>query len=105
MTPDFILPGGRIATMDAAGSECKAPAALNGRIVALGEDDSIRDLAGPGTTIPHAEGKRVLPGIVDSHAHPDACAVRLRAWTLVSPNAVSTRALATVVGGEVRYRA
>ncbi len=92
MTPDFILLGGRIATMDAAGAECTALAALNGRIVALGEDRAIRDLAGPGTTILHAEGRRVLPGIVDSHAHPDAYAVRLRAWTLVSPNEVRSRA-------------
>jgi predicted amidohydrolase YtcJ len=33
----------------------------------------------------------VLPGIVDSHAHPDAYAIRLRAWTLVSPDLVRTR--------------
>jgi predicted amidohydrolase YtcJ len=92
MTPDFILLGGRIATMDAAARECSALAALNGRIVALGEDAAIRDLAGPATTILHAEGRRVLPGIVDSHAHPDAYAIRLRAWTLVSPAEATSRA-------------
>lgn len=92
MTPHFILLGGRIATMDAAGTECTALAALNGRIVAMGDDAAIRDLAGPGTTILHAEGRRVLPGIVDSHAHPDAYAARLRAWTLVSPDEVTSRA-------------
>lgn len=91
MRPDLVLLGGRIATMDAAGTECTALAALNGRIVALGDDDAIRDLVGPGTEVLHAEGRRVLPGIVDSHAHPDAYAIRLRAWTLVSPDRVRTR--------------
>ncbi|MGK7861837.1 amidohydrolase [Falsiroseomonas sp. E2-1-a4] len=90
MRPDFLLLNGRIATMDADGRECTALASLGGRIVALG-DDGLRDLAGPGTTILNAEGRRVLPGIVDSHAHPDAYALRLRAWTLVSPDHVATR--------------
>lgn len=89
---DFILLNARIATMDAAGTECSALAALNGRIVALGEDHAIRDLVGPRTTVLNAEGRRVLPGIVDSHAHPDAYAIRLRAWTLVSPDRVRSRA-------------
>jgi hypothetical protein len=91
MRPDFVLLNGRIATMDAAGSECTALAALNGRIVALGDDEAIRGLVGKGTEVLHAEGRRVLPGIVDSHAHPDAYAIRLRAWTLVSPDRVRTR--------------
>jgi predicted amidohydrolase YtcJ len=68
--PDFILLGGRIATM--------APGAPG---VATG----------PGTQVLHAEGRRVVPGIVDSHAHPDAYAVRLRSWTLVSPDRVRSR--------------
>jgi predicted amidohydrolase YtcJ len=90
MSPDFLLLNGRIATMDASGTQHSALAAHNGRIVALGTDD-LRSLAGPGTRIIDAGGRRVLPGIVDSHAHPDAYALRLRAWTLVSPDLVQTR--------------
>jgi len=91
MNADFVLLNGRITTMDAAASECTALAALNGRIVALGSDDAIRDHIGPATHVLNAEGQRVIPGIVDSHAHPDAYAIRLRAWTLVSPDLVRTR--------------
>jgi predicted amidohydrolase YtcJ len=91
MKADFVLLGGRIATMDAAGRECSALAAQGGRIVALGSDDAIREHIGPGTSVLHAEGSRVLPGIVDSHAHPDAYAIRLRSWTLVSPDRVRSR--------------
>ncbi|HEV7267539.1 MAG TPA: amidohydrolase [Falsiroseomonas sp.] len=91
MNVDFVLLGGRIATMDAAGTECSGLAAHGGRIVALGDDDAMRGHIGPGTTVLHAESRRVLPGIVDSHAHPDAYAIRLRSWTLVSPDRVRSR--------------
>jgi len=91
MNADFVLLDGRIATMDAAGREAQALAAHGGRIVALGSSDAMRQHIGPGTRVLNAEGRRVIPGIVDSHAHPDAYAVRLRAWTLLSPDRVRTR--------------
>jgi predicted amidohydrolase YtcJ len=92
MNADFVLLDGRVATMDAAGSEVAALAAHGGRIVAIGSSDAMRAHIGPGTRVLNAEGRRVTPGIVDSHAHPDAYAVRLRAWTLVSPDRVTSRA-------------
>ena len=91
MNADLVLLNGRIATMDAAGTQAQALAAFNGRIVAIGENAAIRDHIGPKTRVLDAAGCRVIPGIVDSHAHPDAYAVRLRTWTLVSPDLVRTR--------------
>ena len=91
MNADFVLLNGRIATMDAARTEAEALAAFGGRIVAMGSTAAIRDHVGPGTRVLDAEGRRVIPGIVDSHAHPDAYAVRLRTWTLVSPDRVRSR--------------
>ncbi len=91
MNADLVLLNARIATMDAAGTECTALAALGGCIVAIGDDHAIRDHIGRSTRVLNAEGRRVVPGIVDSHAHPDAYAIRLRAWTLVSPDRVRTR--------------
>lgn len=98
MNADFVLLNARIATMDAAGTEAEALAAHGGRIVALGGSDAMRSHIGPATRVLDAEGRRVIPGIVDSHAHPDAYAVRLRAWTLLSPDRVTTReqVLATI---------
>ncbi|MBR0678886.1 amidohydrolase [Roseomonas eburnea] len=98
MNADFVLLNGRIATMDAAGTEAQALAAFGGRIVALGSSEAMRDHIGPRTRVLDAEGRRVIPGIVDSHAHPDAYAVRLRSWTLLSPDRVTTReeVLATI---------
>ena len=88
---DFVLLNGRITTMDAAGTEAQALAAIGGRIAAIGSSDAMRDHVGPDTRVLDARGRRVIPGIVDSHAHPDAYAVRLRAWTLLSPDRVTTR--------------
>ena len=89
--PDAILLNGRIATMDAAGSEVEALAALNGRIVARGSTAEMRALAGRGTRTIDLEGRRAIPGIVDSHAHPDAYAIRLAAWRLLEPSVVPDR--------------
>jgi predicted amidohydrolase YtcJ len=89
--PDLILLNGRVATM-ADGGDRTAFAILDGRIVATGDDAAMRDLAGPHTRRLDAEGRRVVPGIVDGHAHPDAYAVRLRGWTLLSPDQVKDRA-------------
>ena len=91
MNADFVLRNARIATMDAAGTEAQALAAFGGRIVAIGDNAAIGEHVGPHTRVLDAEGRRVIPGIVDSHAHPDAYAVRLRTWTLVSPDRVTTR--------------
>ena len=91
MNADFVLLRGRIATMDATGTEVQALAAHGGRIVALGDDAAMRQHIGPRTRVLDAAGARVIPGIVDSHAHPDAYAVRLRGWNLVSPDRVRSR--------------
>lgn len=92
MNADFVLLDGRIATMDAAGTEAEALAAIGGRIVAIGSSAAMAEHVGPATRVVRAEGRRVIPGIVDSHAHPDAYAIRLRTWTLVSPDRVASRA-------------
>ncbi len=39
------------------------------RIVAIGDEATIRPFLGSDTTIIDAKGKRVVPGLVDSHAH------------------------------------
>lgn len=69
MTPDLILTGGRIRTMDPARPLAGALAVRAGRILALGSDAEIRALAGPATRLTHAGGRLVLPGFQDAHIH------------------------------------
>jgi hypothetical protein len=88
--PDLILLNGRVATM-AEGGDCTAFAVLDGKFIATGGDAEIAALAGPTTRVLDAQGRRVIPGIVDGHNHPDAYAVRLLRWTLLSPDRIRSR--------------
>lgn len=88
---DLILRNGRIATMARDRRTVSALAAHRGRIVALGADHEIADLGGPGTRIVDLQGRTVVPGIVDSHAHPDSYAIRLAKWHRVGPEKIAAR--------------
>ena len=90
LAPDLILLNGKIATME-GGRVVEALAARDGRIAALGDSDEIRALAGPESEIHDLRGARAIPGIVESHAHPDSYAARIASWENVGPERIATR--------------
>lgn len=67
--PSLVLVGGRIWTGDPARPEAAAAAMENGRITAVGDDASVRALAGPATRVIELKGRRVVPGFNDAHVH------------------------------------
>jgi predicted amidohydrolase YtcJ len=67
---DLIVHHAKIVTVDAKFSIAEAIAIQDGRIVALGDDESIFKLSGPKTKIIDADSRTVLPGLYDSHVHP-----------------------------------
>jgi predicted amidohydrolase YtcJ len=67
--PDTILINGNIVTVDAEFSIANAVAVRDGRILAVGTNDDIKRLAGPSTAVMDLDGKTVLPGLIDTHAH------------------------------------
>lgn len=69
--PDLIVYNAKIYTMDSQLSRAEAMAVRNTRIVTLGSNSEIRDLAGPKTEILDAKGRAILPGLIDSHTHPN----------------------------------
>jgi len=75
-TADAIFVDGRVLTLDAKGAEVQAIAVRDGRILATGSTRKIRNLAGPQTEVVDLQGRTVLPGFVDGHAHT-ALAVRM----------------------------
>jgi hypothetical protein len=67
--PDLILHDAVVLTMDPGAPQATALAITGDRIVAVGSDDEILPLAGPGTSVVDLDGLTVTPGFIDSHAH------------------------------------
>lgn len=68
---DLVLRGGKIITIDPAFRIAQAVAIQDGRFVALGRNDEIAPLIGPRTAIEELQGRAVIPGLIDGHAHLD----------------------------------
>ena len=68
---DRVFYNGNIVTVDSIFSVVSAIAVKDGRILAVGDDVEIRKLSGTETVSVDLEGKTVLPGLIDSHMHPD----------------------------------
>jgi predicted amidohydrolase YtcJ len=66
---DLIVHGARIATLDRALPQAEAVAIRDGRFVAVGETREIMRWRGAATRVIDAQGKRVVPGLIDSHIH------------------------------------
>lgn len=72
---DLILHSGKIVTVDDDFSIRQAIAVREGKILAVGDDETILKLKGPNTTVLDLDGKTVLPGLIDSHTHPEGAAM------------------------------
>jgi hypothetical protein len=77
LSPDLILSNGRFYTLDADSTFAQAVAVKDGRIVAVGGDAVVGELAGSGTRQLDANGRAVIPGIFDSHNHLMAAGAKL----------------------------
>ena len=69
MAPELILHNARITTLDRANPVADAIAIAEGRVQAVGRAAEIMPLAGPVTRQIDAGGRRVIPGLIDSHMH------------------------------------
>src|SRR5437667_9156453 len=74
---DLILHHGKIVTADSRFSVHQAIAVTSDRIAAVGDNDSVLQLRRPATTVVDLQGKMVLPGLIDSHVHPEAAMTEL----------------------------
>jgi predicted amidohydrolase YtcJ len=87
---DLILKNGRFVTMDSADSTAEAVACWNGRILSVGSAAEAEAFAGPNTKTVDLGGKTVIPGLIDSHCHPDAHAITCTLWADVKPDATGS---------------
>lgn len=79
---DLIVRNGCLYTQDNGLPHARAAAIGGGRILAVGDDEEIRALAGADTEVMDLGGRTVLPGFHDSHFHYHEWALGLRQLVL-----------------------
>ena len=68
-TADIILHNGRITTNDRSNPEAQAVAISSERLLAVGRNEDVLPLAAAATRQIDLAGRRVIPGLIDSHMH------------------------------------
>lgn len=72
---DTILINGKIITVNNNSEICEGVAIAGDKILAVGTSAVIRKLAGSGTRIIDLHGRAVVPGLIDSHLHPESASL------------------------------
>jgi len=67
---ELVLVGGKIRTPTAPSGFAQAAAFGGGLVLAVGDDDQIRDFIGPFTRVVNLRGRLALPAFGDAHVHP-----------------------------------
>ena len=66
---DMIAFNGKITTLNSQQAEASALAIKDGKFVTVGTDDEVLQLRGNNTEVIDLNGRRVIPGLNDSHLH------------------------------------
>jgi predicted amidohydrolase YtcJ len=66
---DLIVRNARISTVDRTRPQAQALAVADGRFIAVGDEDEVMPLADSRTRMIDAHGRRLIPGLIDSHIH------------------------------------
>ncbi|MGK0298225.1 MAG: putative amidohydrolase YtcJ [Gammaproteobacteria bacterium] len=73
VTPDTILVNGKVVTADSDDPEAvtiaQAIAIRDGKIIAVGSNTEIRNMAVQGTEVVDVNSRTVIPGLIDTHTH------------------------------------
>ena len=91
MGATLILTNGHVHTLDQHRPSATGIAMFGDRILAIGDDETVRQFAGPETRVVDLDGKTVLPGLNDNHCHPLNYGFAL-GWIDASPAATPTLA-------------
>ncbi len=66
---DLILVNAKVTTLDRANPVAEAVAIRDGRFLAVGSEAEARAAAAPDAAVIDAKGRRLIPGLIDSHIH------------------------------------
>jgi predicted amidohydrolase YtcJ len=71
---DLVVLNGDVLTLDARSRRSTAVAIKDGVFVAVGPDAEVRNRIGPHTRTIDAQGRSVIPGLIESHVHATGAA-------------------------------
>jgi len=72
---DLILHNGKVVTVDKKFTVHQAIAVQGGKVLKVGSNAEVLKTKGAATEVIDLGGKTVLPGLIDSHVHPDGAAM------------------------------
>lgn len=87
---ETVYVNAKIYTVDEANSWAEAMAVSDGKIVAVGNDASIRTHIGTDTVVVDLNGQMMMPGIHDTHIHPSDAGVQKQLQCSFLSNAIDT---------------
>jgi len=67
--PELVLFNGKVITVDSGFSTHQAVAIIGDRIMAVGNNDQMKAVAGSATRMIDLKGRSVIPGLMDNHLH------------------------------------
>lgn len=85
---DTVYKNGYVYKVDAYWATAQAFAVKDGKFIGVGSNDDMKVFTGKSTKTVDLKGKMVLPGLVDTHIHPEKFGVRvkiLRVFALTPP--------------------
>jgi predicted amidohydrolase YtcJ len=101
---DTVFVNAKIFTGNALQPYAEAVAIHDDRIVAVGSETEVRAAAAAGASVVDMKGRTLLPGLIDSHAHPVMAGLWMGfAWTddaMKKADQVGKVALAALKGGK-----
>lgn len=83
-----ILSGGKVVTLDANSTVADAIAMAGGRILAVGDAESVASAAGPDAERIDLAGRTAIPGLIDGHAHMDREGLKLQLPSLAGATCI-----------------
>lgn len=67
--PDLVIVNAKVTTLDKANPVAEAVAIRDGKFLSVGSEQAVRAAAGPDAAVIDAKGRRLIPGLIDSHIH------------------------------------
>ncbi|SFR96649.1 amidohydrolase [Sphingomonas jatrophae] len=67
--PDLVITNAKVTTLDRANPVAAAVAIRDGKFLAVGSEAEARAAARPDAQVIDAKGRRLIPGLIDSHIH------------------------------------